>query len=81
MATATPTSVPTDKHNQTPDTGDKVRVAPTLHLELSGKEPEQVVPELIEHAARASRNSCCRLSRNLREVDHAPNLTGNPCLR
>ena len=52
LATATHGSGLSDKHNQTPDTGDKARVAPALHLELGGKEPEQVVPELIEHAAR-----------------------------
>src|SRR6516165_1072023 len=32
--------------------GNRDDAAPALRLDLSDKEPEQVVPELIEHAAR-----------------------------
>jgi type II secretory ATPase GspE/PulE/Tfp pilus assembly ATPase PilB-like protein len=42
----------TELSNTNEKTNDKVKAAPTLHLDLAGKEPEQVVPELIEHAAK-----------------------------
>lgn len=48
MATGTPGSELSSKRDQTDGTA---RAAPALHLDLAGKEPERVVPELIEHAA------------------------------
>jgi type II secretory ATPase GspE/PulE/Tfp pilus assembly ATPase PilB-like protein len=49
VATATSGSEQSTKHEQT---NDKIKAAPTLHLDLANTEPEQVVPELIEHAAK-----------------------------
>ncbi len=39
-------------HDETPQAAGKTRPPPSLHLELGGKEPERVVPELVEHAAK-----------------------------
>jgi type II secretory ATPase GspE/PulE/Tfp pilus assembly ATPase PilB-like protein len=52
LSTATKDSERSANRNSPPGTNDRGGINPALRLDVGGKEPEQAVPELIEHAAK-----------------------------